>query len=223
MNPRFVGILLFIIFLSCFATGVVVYPNLPAVFVSHWSIAGYANGTVDRLWGAFTLPMSMLALIGVWALLPRIDPLAPGFMGFRYVYDFFFFLILSFLAYAYALMLGANLGWQFAMPKTFLSALALLIFGLGALLPYLKRNWFIGIRTPWTISSALVWDKTHRLGSKLFEIAALFIFASGFVPRAMAIWFVLAPPIIAALISAVYSYVVYNSRLLYRRNSRGQD
>src|ERR1700722_9188481 len=115
MTPRFVGTLLFIILLGCIITGAVVYPQLPAVFVSHWNGAGQANGTMNKFWGVVILPLVMLILIGVWALLPRIDPIAPGFKGFRKVYDFLFFLIIAFLAYTYALTLGINLGLQIQM------------------------------------------------------------------------------------------------------------
>lgn len=55
-----------------------------------------------------------------------------------------------------------------------LPAAAMFVFVLGALLPHTERNWFMGIRTPWTISNDIVWNKTHKLGSRLFEIAALF-------------------------------------------------
>lgn len=211
MNPRFVGTLLLILVLACFATGVIVYPHLPALLVSHWDAAGQANGTMGKFWGTFLLPLIMLAFVGLWALLPRIDPIAPGFQGFRPVYDFFFFLIAAFLAYVYALTLGANLGWQSAMPRMLLPALAVFIFILGALLPYVKRNWFVGIRTPWTISSDIVWEKTHKLGSRLFEVAGLCILVAAFVPRTAALWLIIAPLVTATLISVIYSYVLYKN------------
>lgn len=210
MHPRFVGTLLFVIVLACFAVGIIVYPNLPALIASHWDAAGHVNGAMNKFWGVFMPPFIMLVLVGLWALLPNIDPIAPGFKGFRYVYDFFFFLIVAFLAYVYALMLGTNLGWQFNMSAMVLSALALLIFILGALMPYLKRNWFVGIRTPWTISSDAVWNKTHKLGRILFEIAALFIFAGTLVPRMMVLWLILVPLAAAALISIIYSYILFS-------------
>lgn len=210
MTPRFVGTLLIIIVCACFATGIIVYPNLPMLFVSHWNTVGRANGALPKLWGAFLVPFIMLILTGIWALLPRIDPIAPGFKGFRFVYDFFFFLIIAFLAYVYAFMLGANLGWQFNMLRTILPALALLIFMLGALMPYLKRNWFVGIRTPWTIGSDAVWKKTHALGGFLFEISALFIIAAAFVPRTITLLLIIVPIIAAALISVIYSYILFN-------------
>lgn len=91
MNSRFVGTLLFIMVLACVVTGAIVYPELPGVFVSHWGVAGNPNGTMNKFWAVSILPVIMLILVGIWALLPHIDPIAPGFKGFRKVYDFFFF------------------------------------------------------------------------------------------------------------------------------------
>ncbi len=211
MNPRFVGTLMFVIIIACLVAGAVVYPYLPATFVSHWGIHGEANGTMDRSWGVLAIPIIMLVLVGLWALLPRIDPIAPGFKGFRYVYDFIFFLIISFFAYAYALMLGINAGLRFNMLAMILPALAALIFILGVLLPYLKRNWFVGIRTPWTISSDAVWEKTQRLGGALFEVVALFIMVAAFTTtRAVILWLIVVPSLLAAVISVVYSYFLYH-------------
>lgn len=211
MNSRFVGTLLLIIIIACFATGVIVYPNLPTLFASHWNAVGQPNGAMNKFWGISVMPFIMLLLVGLWALLPRIDPIAPGFKGFRYVYDFFFFVIIAFLAYVYALTLWANLGWHFNMLSATFPALALLIFIIGALMPRLKRNWFVGIRTPWTISNDTVWDKTHKLSGTLFEISALFILASAFVSREAVLWLVIMPLIAAALISAMYSYVIFKN------------
>jgi uncharacterized membrane protein len=153
----------------------------------------------------------MLVFFGLWALLPRIDPVAPSFKGFRYAYDFFFFSLFSFLAYVYALSLGINLGWQFNMLTMILPALALLIFIIGAIMPRLKRNWFVGIRTPWTISSDLVWEKTHKIGGVIFEIAALFILIGTWLPRTLALWFILLPLLVAALVPVIYSYFIFKT------------
>jgi uncharacterized membrane protein len=212
MNSRFVGILLFVIILGCILAGFIVYPQLPVVFVSHWNWAGQSNGTMNKFWGVFIVPLMMLIIAGVWALLPHIDPIAPGFIGFRKVYNYFFLLIFAFLAYLYVLTLGVNLGLQIQLTTLLLPALAVLIFAIGALFPHLKRNWFIGIRTPWTISNDIVWNKTHKLGGWLFEIASLFILAAVFLPQTVAVWFILGSVLGATLISVVYSYIFFRAQ-----------
>ena len=59
------------------------------------------------------------------------------------------------------------------MTKFIIPAFAVLLFYIGILIKHAKRNWFIGIRTPWTLSSDKVWDKTHALGGKLFQVSAV--------------------------------------------------
>jgi uncharacterized membrane protein len=208
MTPKFVGTLMLVVVAACFATGVIVYPHLPLMAVSHWSVHGEPNGHLARAWAAFLLPGMMLLFYGLWAFLPRLDPIG-NIKKFRYVYDFVWFLILAFLAYVYALMLGANLGWQFNTLTAILPALAVLIFALGSLMPYLHRNWFVGIRTPWTLSSDSVWAKTHKLGGLLFQAAGVLILIATFAPVGIRIWLIVGPLVVAILWSVVYSYVIY--------------
>jgi len=211
MNPRVVGGMMLVIVFACVVTGIIAYPALPLAVVSHWNIAGEANGVMRRFWGVFMMPLIMAALVGVWPLLPGIDPIAPGFKGFRHIYDFSFFLIIAFLAYMYALILGVNLGLQLSVFKMSMPAYAIPIFIIGALMPRFKRNWFFGIRTPWTISSDTIWNKTHRLGSWLFMITGLFIFSGTFVAPAVALWLILAPLLSSILICVAYSFFLFRA------------
>lgn len=210
MTPKFVGGLMFIIIVACFITGILVYPALPLQALSHWNAAGQADGSMSRIWAAFLLPAIMLVLFAVWAWLPRIDPINTGYKSFRYIYDFFWFLIMAFLAYVYALSLGANLGWQFNFAQALMPALAIVIFILGSLMPYIKRNWFFGIRTPWTLSSDRVWEKTHEFGGRLFQFAGLIIGASSFSSGRWSVWFIVWPLILAGLVSVIYSYAIFS-------------
>lgn len=208
MNPRVSGILLGILVVATFATGIIVYPYLPAQVAGHWNAAGAVTNTLPRFWGAFTLPLIMLVLWGLWALLPRIDPISPGFKGFRYVYDFFWIIVTAFFAYAYALTLEKYFGWSGNIYPDIAPGLAVIYIVAGALMPRIKRNWFFGIRTPWTLSSDSVWDKTHRFGSRAFMLAGIVAFFGLLAPSAE-VWIIIVPVVLAALISIVYSYVLF--------------
>ena len=208
MNPRVSGVLLGILVVATFATGVIVYPHLPARVAGHWNAAGAATNTLPRFWGAFTLPIIMLVLWGLWALLPKIDPIAPGFKGFRYVYDFFWIILTAFLAYVYALILGKYFGWNANLYPDIAPGLAAIYIVAGARMPRIKRNWFFGIRTPWTLSSDGVWDKTHRFGSRLFILAGIVAFFGLLAPSAGVV-IIITPAVLAALVSVIYSYVLY--------------
>lgn len=193
---------------ACFIAGAIAYPLLPSAALSHWNAAGQADGTMPAFLAAFLMPAIMLVLWGVWALLPRIDPIAPGFKGFRHVYDFFWILVSAFLAYVYALTLMENLVRGFDLIIALAPALAALFFMIGSLLPLMKRNWFVGIRTPWSLSSDAVWDRTHRVGGKLFELAGIIILFGYLYPH-HAVWLIVLPTITAALVSVTYSYFLF--------------
>jgi uncharacterized membrane protein len=92
---------------------------------------------------------------------------------------------------------------------TFLSpALAILFYSTGILIENAKRNWFIGIRTPWTMSSDKVWDKTHKLGGKLFKIVGILALLAIFF-ESYAILIIVVPVIIVSIYTIVYSYFGY--------------
>ncbi len=95
---------------------------------------------------------------------PKIDPLKSNIAKFRGYYDDFILFIAAFLLYIHGLTIAWNLGFEFDMAKMIIPAMAAVFWFAGALMKNSKRNWFIGVRTPWTISlvaySYLLWRKT---------------------------------------------------------------
>jgi len=85
------------------------------------------------------------------------------------------------------------------------------MIGIGFVLDKTKPNWFLGIRTPWTMSSPNVWEKTHRLGGLLFKIGGVVLLAGvAFSPQT---GFLLMIGLILAitLVTVVYSYFAYRA------------
>lgn len=89
--------------------------------------------------------------------------------------------------------------------------MGILFIAIGYLLRQAKRNFFIGIRTPWTLSSDSVWDKTHQLGSVLFMLSGAFAILGGFLGGMTAFWLMFVPLIGSTLFLVVYSYVLYKN------------
>ena len=94
------------------------------------------------------------------------------------------------------------------MTQMLAPAFGVLFYYVGILTQNAKRNWFIGIRTPWTLSNEEVWDKTHKFGSKLFKISGIIAFLGLILPD-FAIWLMIVPVIITAACTVIYSYVEY--------------
>jgi uncharacterized membrane protein len=101
-----------------------------------------------------------------------------------------------------------SLGVAFDLNQALAPAMGLLFFAAGVMVEHAKRNWFIGIRTPWTLSNDEVWEKTHRLGGKLFRIAGLLGIAGVFFPK-HALLFMLAPVLLASAYTTLYSYLEF--------------
>ena len=197
---------IFLIILSIII-GIIVYPSLPEKVISHWNSAGEANGFMPKFWGIFLLPIILIGMFLLFLLIPAIDPLKKNIKKFRGTFDIFVGLIMLFLFYIYILSLMANFGVMFNMSVMIVPALAVLFFYIGILLEKSERNWFIGIRTPWTLSSDRVWKKTHKLGAVLFKISAV-ICLLGLIFPEFIVWFILVSALLSAIILFVYSYLM---------------
>lgn len=188
--------------------GLYYYNIMPAIMASHWNSQGQVNGYMSKFWGLFLMPMITLVMYLMFLLIPKIDPLKKNIEKFRAHFDWFILLITLFLFYIYTLSIAANLGYGFNMTIMMLPALGILFIYIGFLLEHAKRNWFIGIRTPWTLSSDKVWDKTHMVGGKLFKAAGALAFL-GLIFEKYALWIVIISVLWATLYTVVYSYLEY--------------
>jgi uncharacterized membrane protein len=158
-------VILLLIVLS-FAVSFYFYPRLPERVASHWNAAGVVDGYMSRFWGAFLMPVVISAMAMLFLLLPKIDPLKANYEKFRRYFDGFIILIMLFMGYIHGLSIAWNLGIYFNFSFAMLPPMAILFYGVGVLTQNAKRNWFVGIRTPWTLSSDEIWDKTHQLGGR---------------------------------------------------------
>ncbi len=192
-----------------FATGAFFYPHLPAEVASHWNTAGQVNGYLSRGWGAFLIPIIFLVIALIFAAIPHIDPRRENIAKFRGAYNWFVAAIALFFYYVYLLTLLPSVGYQIDIVKALIPAYAVLLFIIGSVMPYTHPNWFIGIRTPWTISSDTVWRKTHRLGGILFRVSAIIGLIGLFFSARVGIWFLVVPLIASVITVVVYSYVAW--------------
>jgi uncharacterized membrane protein len=153
---------------------------MPERMASHWNAKGQVNGYMSRAWALFFMPGLSILLYLLFLAIPRIDPLKSNIKKFRGYFDNFVILILLFLFYLYLATIFWNRGFRFNMGYIVLPGISILLYYAGIVIENAKRNWFIGIRTPWTLSSDRVWKKTHLIGGKLFKICAIIILISVF-------------------------------------------
>ncbi len=201
-------VFLWLVVAFSFAIALFFYPQMPERMASHWNAAGEVNGHMPKFWGLLLMPLVSFGMLALFLLLPRIDPLKKNYAAFRGYYNAFIAIIIIFLFYVYVLTLLWNLDYRFDVGTMIMPAIAALFFYLGIAMKKLKRNWFIGIRTPWTLSSDRVWDKTHQVGSRLFmSIAVLFLISLLF--RKYAIYLIIGSAVFATVFLFAYSYYEY--------------
>lgn len=190
--------------------GVHLYSVMPNRMIGHWNAAGVPDRMIGKFWGLFLMPIITAVLLALLEVFPRIDPLRMNVVKFRREYRTTGALIVLFLFAVHIAMLGWNLGWQFSFSRAMGMLFGVFIFGLGTMLPHLERNWFIGIRTPWTIASDSVWRATHRAGARVFEVAGVIAIIGSFFAT-YALYAFIVSLIVGTIGIVVYSYILFRS------------
>lgn len=192
------------------------YPQLPAVVASHWNAEGQVDGYMDKGIATFMIPGMMLLLAILFFIIPRIDPLKENIEKFRDAYEEMVVVILLFLFFIFLQMMLWNMGMQISMALTVPFAIGLLFIYMGFLLEKAKRNWFVGIRTPWTMSSDRVWDKTHKVGARMFKALGILCIL-GIVLGGLAFLVIIGGALIVTAYLVWYSYVEYGKEKKSKR------
>jgi len=184
---------------------VLLYPAMPDLVASHWNTVGDVNGTLPKFPGLLLIPFLMFGFCALLAFLPRIDPLRDNYRKFQAYYEGFILVFAVFLFIIQLQIILWGLGTRVSPNVTMPAMIGLLFIYTGFLLGHAEPNWFVGIRTPWTLSSPSVWRKTHDRGATVFKIAGI-VSLIGILAGMYAWLFVLGPAIAAALYTIVYSY-----------------
>lgn len=186
------------------------YRRLPERFPVHWNVAGRPDGWLAKPWGILLWPgLSLVVYLG-FGFLPRLDPRRKNYADFAATYRFFRRTLSGFSLLVGAAVLLAGLGFAVHLGNLIRFLIGFLLAAWGNLLPRIGPNWFLGIRTPWTLEDPEVWRRTHRLGGRLFVLAGLILMLAAFFEGAVA-----AAGLGLAL--ALILYTVPYSYLLYRR------
>jgi uncharacterized membrane protein len=197
----------FLLVVTAFFAVTVQYASLPDPMPTHWNAAGQVNGWMPKFWGAYLFPLIMAAMWVLFLVLPKISPRGFEMEPFLRAWGVLKVTILLLMAYIGVLVLrAARHGGELSQTAIFV-AMGILFAVIGNVLGKVTRNFFVGIRTPWTLASEEVWYRTHRLAGKLFVAAGLFIAVAAFLH--MTLWPLFVALGIAGLVPVVYSYVIY--------------
>jgi uncharacterized membrane protein len=185
----------------------IVYPKLPETIPTHWNMDGQPDGWSSRAFGAWITPVILLGMWALFRLLPAIDPRGANYAKFGGAFEAIIDSLMLFLLGMHIVLLRAGLGYPVQIERIVPFGVGVLLIVIGNLLPRCRPNWFVGIRTPWTLSSDRVWEKTHRFGGRLF-VAAGFLIAIAALFRVQWVHVVLVTSILLATGAVlIYSYL----------------
>lgn len=212
MSTKLTTILVLSMIAVAVIAGLLLWNQLPEQMASHWNTNDQVDGYMTKFWGVSLMPLIILGMLALFIVVPGIDPLKANIAQFRGAFNLFIVLISAFMLYMHGLTLAWSLGYQdFKMSAAMLPFLGVVFIFIGYMLRQAKRNFFIGIRTPWTLSSDVVWDKTHQLGSILFMASGVLAIIGSFLGGMMAFWLFFVPLMASTIVLVVYSYILYRA------------
>ena len=200
---------LLVLLLADVAFGLWVLPRLPERVPVHWNLAGEADRYGAAWENALLMPALAIVLWAVLLVLPLADPLRRNYARFPETLKLFRWLVpLMIVAFHLVVALG-SLGAPIDSGRGIGVVLAVVFVVLGNSMGKLKHNWFIGIRTPWTLASEEVWTRTHRLAAPIWVAGGLVQLVGAFVPGTAGEVLLAAPLVVMVLVPVGYSFVLF--------------
>ena len=192
-----------------FIIGIYFYPSLPNKVPIHWNARGEINGYGSRVFGAFGIPLINLMIYVTMVALPEIDPKRKNYSNFASTYAFMkYLLVIFFLGMELISLLTAS--GMIQNTSLLIEVMVSLLFILmGNVMGRFKHNYFIGVRTPWTLANPEVWRKTHRLAAPLWVVGGILniiLFLTGLTFNGVSFILII---VIIAVVPILYSYLIY--------------
>jgi uncharacterized membrane protein len=186
---------------------VVAYPYLPSSVATHWNMHNQPNGYSPK-WALFLIgPGLMVGTMLLMYFLPWLSPKHFEVDSFRSTYLQIMLMLVSMLAYFFAVTLWAGVGHPLNVGRALVGGVCLIFGLLGNVMGKVRRNFYIGVRTPWALANERVWNATHRFAAKTLVIGGL----AGLALTAAGLdgWPVFVALMGGALVPVVYSLVFY--------------
>lgn len=203
MNTRNAMIAIFTLALAAYLYGLLLAPQLPALVPTHWNIHGEVDGWMPARTSLYLLPATIAAFALLLIGLPWLSPRQFTVETFRETFNQLMVIVSGLMAFVHVVSLQAALHPDAESGRFLLSGIFAAFALIGNVLGRVRRNFWMGIRTPWTLASDRVWNATHRLGARLMFTAGLF--------GAVAVWLGVPPAaLFVLLMAALFVPVIYS-------------
>jgi len=201
-----------IVLAGLMALAVSIYPYLPAKVPSHWNIHGEIDRYSSRAFGAFFLPLLNAGMYVLMLVLPLIDPKRENYARFAGAYRLFRLALVLVLGIMYLVTILVVFGYHIDVGLVVKGVIAVLFIIIGNIFGQLKYNFFVGIRTPWTLASEKVWQQTHRAASRVWVLGGLFCLAMASVQAIWSAYLYFLAVAVIVLFSIIYSYFCFKQQ-----------
>jgi uncharacterized membrane protein len=194
----------------------VFWNQIPERVPIHWNLNGQIDHWGSKSSGLLSLPLVSLVTVALLRFTPWLDPKLRGKRNWtdrmRAVLPIFRVLFAAFFFVVFLLVLCVSLGASLSVGRILVSSILLLLAGVGNFLGNLRPNYFIGLRTPWTLESDATWRATHRLGGRLLFFGAMALLLVEFIlPQRLFFFLFFAATLLLVGWSFVYSWSHYRA------------
>jgi len=203
-------ILTSIVILLPILIGLILWNKLPDQVPTHWNSAGEVDGWSSKVFAVFGLPIVLFAVHWMCILVTSVDPKKQNIEGKVLWIVFWICPIISLLVGM--LSYGAALGVEFKVDKIMLAIMGIMFIVIGTYLPKCKQSYTVGIKLPWTLNDEENWNRTHRMGGKLWVISGIILLLSMLLPTSAMAIVVLAVVGVSVLVPTVYSYLLFREK-----------
>ena len=181
------------------------YPHLTDRLPTHWNLHGQVDETMTKTNGLLILLGINLGLYVLLLAVPYLDP-KKKMEQFQNTYGWIRLSVHVFMVLVFVATLAYSLGYKIPMDRIIPALVSILIIILGNFMGKMRPNYFVGIRTPWTLESPAVWQKTHRISGPIWVAAGLLGLVGSLLGGSWAFGLLFFPLMLAAAFSIWYSW-----------------
>ena len=191
----------------------ILYPKLPDTIPTHWGINGQPDDWGSKVWAAWLIPGISIVFMLLFPFLAKIDPKSENYKKFSGPYQAIQTLLIAFMAFIFFLQYYFTFypARQELMTPIMLSAMGVMFIVLGNTMGKVRQNFFVGLKTPWTLADPEVWQKSQRLAGWMFVIAGIIFLLEAWLQLYVGIVFIIVILAIV-LVPTVYSYLLFKKK-----------
>ena len=198
-----------VIFLPMIA-GFLMWNRLPERMTTHWGAGGEADGTMGKFAAITGIPGIIFAMHLFCLFMVHLDPKVDAQSEKALLVAYWAMPLTS--LFAGIMVLGNAMGSTF-QPMNWLNLFFGILFIIaGNYLPKCRQNGTLGIRLPWTLTDEENWQKTHRLGGRLFLIGGLILLLSSFLSVGLQLPLMMVVLLSICLLTTLYSYKLHKEK-----------